>query len=532
MCGVGPVEAASATARHLALSPPDTVVHVGIAGARGIIPGGLVVGSGVGLLRHRGRDPGRRSRRARMPGCSARRCEARSRRARPPDRDECSGRRRKRRPRRRDGGIRRSARVCARRRAGGGDPRDLERDLGGRPLALANRARPRRARRRDPARSRSSRSVASSPMARHAKREERPLPPPLPRHSGRSASSSARRFARTARSSGQALGLGVPVVVANALVWKSPCGRSAARGAASDGAARLAELRGRRRSRAGHAAPEEADDHCLPRCGARLPAVPLLVAIYILPGLAWLALFGLAVPAALVENLGVRAALGRGIRLARADYIHVLGGLATLALVLIISQFTLYFVLREYAENTRLIARAHWRRWSYRRSSFSEAHSSTSTRRLGYGCARIDERSEMPTYLMLTTLTEKGVQTLHANPSRLAEVNRDVEEMGAKVAPPVGRARRVRLREHRRSARRHDHREGIGRAGRAWQREARVASVDPGRRVAAGVRDLEPLRPYSLPARRPVGAVTFEESARSMPTERAPSRGWTSRSAR
>ena len=39
----------------------------------------------------------------------------------------------------------------------------------------------------------------------------------------------------------------------------------------------------------------------------------------------------------------------------------------------------------------------------------------------------------MPTYLMLTTLSEKGVQTLHANPGRLREVNRDVEEMGAKI---------------------------------------------------------------------------------------------------
>jgi uncharacterized protein with GYD domain len=39
----------------------------------------------------------------------------------------------------------------------------------------------------------------------------------------------------------------------------------------------------------------------------------------------------------------------------------------------------------------------------------------------------------MPKYLMLSTLTEKGVQTLHANPARLREVNRDVEEMGAKV---------------------------------------------------------------------------------------------------
>ena len=39
----------------------------------------------------------------------------------------------------------------------------------------------------------------------------------------------------------------------------------------------------------------------------------------------------------------------------------------------------------------------------------------------------------MPTYLLLSRLTEQGVTTLHANPSRLAEVNRDVGEMGAKV---------------------------------------------------------------------------------------------------
>ena len=39
----------------------------------------------------------------------------------------------------------------------------------------------------------------------------------------------------------------------------------------------------------------------------------------------------------------------------------------------------------------------------------------------------------MPTYLMLTTLTAQGVQTLKANPARLREVNRDVEELGAKV---------------------------------------------------------------------------------------------------
>jgi uncharacterized protein with GYD domain len=39
----------------------------------------------------------------------------------------------------------------------------------------------------------------------------------------------------------------------------------------------------------------------------------------------------------------------------------------------------------------------------------------------------------MPKYAMLTTLTAKGVQTLQSNPDRLQEVNRDVEELGAKV---------------------------------------------------------------------------------------------------
>jgi len=39
----------------------------------------------------------------------------------------------------------------------------------------------------------------------------------------------------------------------------------------------------------------------------------------------------------------------------------------------------------------------------------------------------------MPVYIMLSTLTAQGVQTLKSNPARLREVNRDVEELGAKV---------------------------------------------------------------------------------------------------
>jgi uncharacterized protein with GYD domain len=39
----------------------------------------------------------------------------------------------------------------------------------------------------------------------------------------------------------------------------------------------------------------------------------------------------------------------------------------------------------------------------------------------------------MPTYILLSTLTADGRQTLRANPGRLREVNRDIEELGAKV---------------------------------------------------------------------------------------------------
>jgi uncharacterized protein with GYD domain len=39
----------------------------------------------------------------------------------------------------------------------------------------------------------------------------------------------------------------------------------------------------------------------------------------------------------------------------------------------------------------------------------------------------------VPTYIMLSTLTPEGVQTVKTNPSRIREVNREVEQLGAKV---------------------------------------------------------------------------------------------------
>jgi uncharacterized protein with GYD domain len=39
----------------------------------------------------------------------------------------------------------------------------------------------------------------------------------------------------------------------------------------------------------------------------------------------------------------------------------------------------------------------------------------------------------MPTYVMLTNLTSDGVRTLKNNPGRVSEVNKEVEQIGAKV---------------------------------------------------------------------------------------------------
>jgi len=81
----------------------------------------------------------------------------------------------------------------------------------------------------------------------------------------------------------------------------------------------------------------------LPVCISRLWIFP---GIYVV-ALAWLALVGLAVPAALVERRGYADALRRGVQLARADYVHALGSLATLAITIFLTGLVIFFSLRE-----------------------------------------------------------------------------------------------------------------------------------------------------------------------------------------
>jgi hypothetical protein len=83
---------------------------------------------------------------------------------------------------------------------------------------------------------------------------------------------------------------------------------------------------------------------------------PALRSLFILPAIAWLAFMGMAVPAAMVERLGFRAALERGRTLGTADYAHALGSLAALVVVVGLSGNVLTALLHSQGDTTQRIA--------------------------------------------------------------------------------------------------------------------------------------------------------------------------------
>jgi hypothetical protein len=88
---------------------------------------------------------------------------------------------------------------------------------------------------------------------------------------------------------------------------------------------------------------------CLARLFSDFPGINLMA-------VAWLAFFCLAVPAALVERRGFLDALRRGVQLARADYIHVLGSLATLLITIFLTGLVLFFSLRALSDQALRVA--------------------------------------------------------------------------------------------------------------------------------------------------------------------------------
>ena len=78
--------------------------------------------------------------------------------------------------------------------------------------------------------------------------------------------------------------------------------------------------------------------------------------LYVLPAVAWLAFVGLVVPVIVIERRGVTDALRRAVVLARADFVHALGSLATLAILFGLVKLMLALLLRDLGDSGERVA--------------------------------------------------------------------------------------------------------------------------------------------------------------------------------
>jgi hypothetical protein len=81
-----------------------------------------------------------------------------------------------------------------------------------------------------------------------------------------------------------------------------------------------------------------------------------LALLFVLPAVAWLALVGLVVPVLVLERPGIRAAFRRAVQLARADYPHALGSLATLVILFGLVKLTLAVLLHDLGDSSERVA--------------------------------------------------------------------------------------------------------------------------------------------------------------------------------
>jgi hypothetical protein len=176
-------------------------------------------------------------------------------------------------------------------------------------------------------------------------RKREPLPAPLPpatRTVGQLVAESIRLYGRRFWPS-LALGIGPAVVTVAAyeVGWRAPLaivvvGYLALMTTSYIGASML--VSGHRPSRRAGATA------FLVGVAILLPAVVLSFGLGLL-ALVWLAFFGLSVPAAVIEELPLVAALRRGRALGRADYVHALGSLCALGLIAFLTQILLFSLL-------------------------------------------------------------------------------------------------------------------------------------------------------------------------------------------
>ena len=188
-------------------------------------------------------------------------------------------------------------------------------------------------------------------MARGQKRAERPLPPPLPpaeRTVGQLVAESIKLYGRHFM---RALPLGVIVAAINQLTVDAD--RIVVGGILLFAAPVFSAAYA-------YACQLEADSPASRRPWVTAIAVGTLVFVpaallfpwFALAAVLWLALAGLAVPAAMREGTPFTASLRRGLELGRADYLHAAGALATLVILFFLMRIGLALLLESQADNT------------------------------------------------------------------------------------------------------------------------------------------------------------------------------------
>lgn len=178
-----------------------------------------------------------------------------------------------------------------------------------------------------------------------------PLPPPLPpaaRTVGQLVAESIRLYGRHFF---LCLPLGLPVAIVDQLIVDRPVGERmvvlvAAAPLFSLAYAAACALR------AGHAPPVTRwVVAVLVGTVTFLPAA-LLFPWFALAAVVYLGAFGHAVPAVMAEGLAPLASVRRSVALGRADFVHAVGGLATLAVLFGLTRLVLGLLLRSQADNT------------------------------------------------------------------------------------------------------------------------------------------------------------------------------------
>lgn len=188
-------------------------------------------------------------------------------------------------------------------------------------------------------------------MARGARRVERPLPPPLPpaeRTVGQVVAESIRLYGRNFL---RALPLGLVVATVNQVTLDAS---RLVVGAVLVVAAPLFSLA------YAYACRLEVDQEVPVRSWLVAAVVGSLIFVpaallfpwFALAAVLWLALVGLAVPAAIREGSSFVGSLRRGLDLGKVDYVHAAGALATLVILFFVMRFGLALLLESQADNT------------------------------------------------------------------------------------------------------------------------------------------------------------------------------------